>query len=174
MTNVSAIAFQNMQWVLLAAVVVGLSVVEFRILRDRARLAVVREAVKKEAVVYRTPISAQWRRGWWGRGNAKGMQLVVREHSFELSYAFPGARFLSEEWFCTAPDARMTTGEGRFLPPQINRECIVLSIPSIDNTHERQEILLSSLPPGRRLRAAWDALVVCGVLASGDPPQDRS
>ncbi len=65
-------------------------------------------------------------------------------------------------------------GEGRFLPPRIKRECIVLSIPSIDNTGERQEMLLSSLPPGRYLRAVWDALVACGVQASGDPPQDQA
>jgi hypothetical protein len=161
------------QWVLLSSVVVGLCLLEFRILRDRARLAPVREAVKKEAVVSRTPISAQWGRGWWGRGNAKGMHLVVREHSLELSYPFPGGRFLSEEWFCLAREARMTMGEGRFLPPQIKRECIVLSIPSIDNADERQVILLSSLPPRRYLRAAWDSLAACGVQASGDPPQDR-
>ena len=163
-----------MQWVLLAAVLAGFGVIEIRILRDRARLAPVREAVKNEAVVYRTPISAQWGRGWWGRGSAKGMHLVVREHSFELSYPFPGGRFLSEEWFCIAREARTRMGEGRFLPPRIKRECIVLSIPSIANTDERQEILLSSLPPGRYLRAVWDALVACGVQASGDPPQDQA
>ena len=163
-----------MQWVLLAAVVVGFCVIEFRILRDRARLTPVREAVKKDAVVYRTPISAQWGRGWWGRGNAKGMHLVVREQSFEVSYPFLGGRFLSEEWFCMAREAPMTMGEGRFLPPRIKRECIVISMPSIDNPGERQEILLSSMPPGRYLRAVWDALVACGVRASGDPPQDQA
>ncbi|MEO8745083.1 MAG: hypothetical protein ABI455_07410 [Candidatus Dormiibacterota bacterium] len=88
-----------MQWVLLGTAVVGITVVEFRILQDRARLASVREAVKKEAVVYRTPISPQWGRGWWGRGNAKGMRLVVREHSFELSYPFPGGRFYPKNGF---------------------------------------------------------------------------
>ena len=51
------------QWILLAAVLAGFGVIEIRILRDRGRLAPVREAVKKEAVVYRTPISAQWGRG---------------------------------------------------------------------------------------------------------------
>ncbi len=75
-----------MQWVLLAFVVAVFGVIEFRLLRDRLRLAPVRSAVRNEAVVYRTPISAQWSRGWWGRGNAKGMRLVVRQNSFELSY----------------------------------------------------------------------------------------
>lgn len=148
--------------------------IEFRILRDRARLAPMRGAVKKEAVVYRTPISVQWGRGWWGRGNAKGMHLVVREYSFELSYPFPGGRFLSEEWFCMAREARMAMVEGRFLPPRIKRECIVLSIPSIDNPGGRQEIVLSSQPPRRYRRADCDALVACGVQASGEPPQDRA
>ncbi len=48
------------QWILLAAVLAGFGVIEIRILRDRGRLAPVREAVKKEAVVY---LSAQWGRG---------------------------------------------------------------------------------------------------------------
>jgi hypothetical protein len=161
-----------MQWVLLGLVAAGLCVVEFRILRDRARLAPVRDLVKEEAVVYRTPISAQWGRGWWGRGNAKGMQLVVREHSFELSYSFPGGSFLTTEWYCRGSDARMKVGQGHFLPPWIKRECIVLSIPSIDDASVEQQILISSVPPRRRdLRAAWDALATCGVHASGDPPQ---
>jgi len=34
-----------MQWVLLGAVAAGLCVIEFRLLRDRARLSAVREAV---------------------------------------------------------------------------------------------------------------------------------
>ena len=102
------------------------------------------------------------------------MHLVVREHSFELSYPFPGGRFLSEEWFCIAREARTRMGEGRFLPPRIKRECIVLAIPSIDSPYERQEILLSSQPPRHYLRAVWDALVACGVQASADPPQDRA
>jgi hypothetical protein len=160
-----------MQWVLLALVVAGLGVIEFRLLRDRRRLAPVRSAVRKEAVVYRAPISAQWSRGWWGRGNAKGMRLVVRENSFELSYPFPGGSMLTTEWYCRGKDARMKVGQGNFLPPKVKRDCIVLSIPSIDNASAEQEILLSSTPPSRDdLSAAWDALVACGVEASSDPP----
>jgi hypothetical protein len=125
---------------------------------------------KKEAVVYRTPISAQWSRGWWGRGNAKGMRLVVREKSFELSYPFPGGSFLTTEWYCWSKDARMKMGLGNFLPPRVKRDCIILSIPSIDEPNAEQEILISSVPPLRQdLSAAWDALVVCGVRVSGDP-----
>ena len=90
---------------LLGGVVAGICAIEFRLLRDRARLSSVRKAVMREAIVYRAPISAQWGRGWSGRGNAKGMQLVVREHSFELSYPFPGGSLLSTEWYCRAGDA---------------------------------------------------------------------
>lgn len=161
-----------MQWVLLALVAAGMVVIEFRLYLDRTRLAQVREAVKKEAVVYRAPIGAQWGRGWWGRGNAKGMQLVVREHSFELSYPFPGGSFLTTEWYCRGHDARMKVDQGRFLPPRIKRECIVLSIPSIDDAKVEQKILLSSWR--RELRGAWDALIACGVRASGDSPLDRA
>jgi hypothetical protein len=126
--------------------------------------------VKKEAVIFRTAILPQWGGGWWGRGNARGMQLVVREHSFELSYPFPGGSFLTTEWYCWARDARMRMGQGRrFLPPRVQRDCIVLSIPSIADASGEQEILLSSWR--HELRAAWDALLVCGVHASGDPPQ---
>jgi hypothetical protein len=125
--------------------------------------------VKKEAVVYRTPISPQWGRGRWGRGNAQGMQLVVREQSFELSYPFSGGSFLTTEWYCWGRNTRMEMGKGRFRPPRINRDCIVLSIPPIDDASVKQEILLSSW--GRDLRAAWEALVLCGVQASGDPPK---
>ena len=163
-----------MQWVLLGLVVAGFCVIEFRLIRDRSRQGPVRAAVKKEAIVYRTAVSAQWGRGWWGRGNAKGMQLVVRTNSFELSYPFPGGRFLSTEWYCRASDAQMRMGQGRFLPPRIKRDCIVLSIPSIDNPNDRQEILLSSVPPWHYLPASWDALVTCGVRASGDPPGDTA
>jgi hypothetical protein len=160
-----------MQWVLLGVVLLGFGMIEFRLLRDRARLAPIRQAVTKEAVVYRTPISAQWGRGWWGRGNAKGMQLVAREHSFELSYPFPGGSLLTTEWYCRGKDARMKVGQGHFLPPWVKRECIVLSIPTIDGASGEQEILISSAPPLRRdLGAAWDALAACGVHASGDPP----
>ena len=157
-----------MQWVLLGAVVAGFCAIEFRLLRDRGRMAPVREAVRKEAIVYRAPISAQWGRRWWGRGNAKGMQLVVREHSFELSYPFPGGSLLTTEWFCRADDAAMKPGHGRFLPPRVERDCIVLSVPSIDNPKIEQEILLSSWR--HELRVAWDALAACGVRASGAPP----
>jgi len=158
-----------MQWVLLGAVAAGLCVIEFRLLRDRARLSAVREAVERGGIVYRAPISAQWSRGWWGRGYARGMQLVVREHSFQLSYPFPGGSLLSTEWYCRAADAVMKRGQGRFLPPRVKRECIVLSIPSIDNRELAQEILLSSWR--RELRAAWDALSACGVRAVGDAPE---
>jgi len=103
-----------MQWVLLAFVVAFFGVIEFRLLRDRLRLAPVRSAVRNEAVVYRTPISAQWSRGWWGRGNAKGMRLVVRQNSFELSYPFPGGSLLTTEWYCMGKDARMKVGQRIF------------------------------------------------------------
>lgn len=159
-----------MQWVLLGVVVAGLFIVELRVQRDWARLAPVRHSVRKEAIVFRTPISAQWGRGWWGRGHAKGMHLVVRENSFELSYPFPGGRFLSTEWFCRARDAGMKVGQGSFLPPRVKRDCIALSIPGIDKADVQQEILLASRPPRDDLRAAWDALVTCGVQASGEPP----
>jgi hypothetical protein len=98
------------------------------------------------------------------------MQLVVRDHSFELSYPFPGGSFLTTEWYCWARDGRMKMAVGRFLPPRIKRDCIVLSIPSLDNPDDRQEILLSSRPPRNDLRGAWDALLASGVVASGDPP----
>jgi len=160
-----------MQWVLLAFVVAVFGVIEFRLLRDRLRLAPVRSAVRNEAVVYRTPISAQWSRGWWGRGNAKGMRLVVRQNSFELSYPFPGGSLLTTEWYCRGKDARMKAGQRNFLPPYVQRDCIILSVPSIDSANVEQEILLSCTPPLRDdLSAAWDALVACGVEASGDPP----
>jgi hypothetical protein len=163
------------QWVLLALVVAVFAVIEFRLLRDRLRLAPVRSAVKREAVVYSTPISAQWGRGWWGRGNAKGMRLVVRQNSFELSYPFPGGSLLTTEWYCWGKDAHMETGRGNFLPPWVKRDCIVLSIPSIGGPNAEQEILLSSVPPLRHdLGTAWDALVACGVQASGDPPPKGS
>lgn len=158
------------QWTLLGLVLGLFAVIEFRLLRDRAHLANVRRVVSAEAVRYRAPISAQWGRGWWGRGNAKGMQLVVHEHSFEISYPFPGGSFLSTEWYCRASDAWMKMGSGRFLPPVVARDCIVLSIPAIDKPEERQEILLASRPPRHNLRGAWDALVACGVQATGHPP----
>jgi hypothetical protein len=160
-----------MQWVLLALVVAFFGVIEFRLIRDRVRLAPIRSAVRKEAVVYRTPISAQWSRGWRGRGNAKGMRLLVREKSFELSYPFPGGSLLTTEWYCRGKDARMKVGQGNFLPPKVKRDCIVLAVPSIDDANAEQEILLSSVPPWRQdLSAAWDALAACGVEVSGDPP----
>lgn len=120
--------------------------------------------------MHRLPISAQWGRGWWGRANAKGMQLVVRERSFELSYPLPGGRFLSTKWYCRASDALMTMGQGWFLPPKIKRDCIMLSIPAIKNARERQEILLAARPPRSGLGEAWQALVACGVRASGGGP----
>jgi len=164
-----------MQWVLLGLVVAFFSVIEFRLLRDFALMARVRSGVKKEAVVYRAPISAQWSRGWWGRGNAKGMRLVVREKSFELSYPFPGGSLLTTEWYCWGKDARMKMGLGSFRPPRVKRDCIVLIIPSIDKPNAEQEILISSVPPWRQdLSAACDALVACGVQASGVPPSKGS
>ncbi len=149
----------GVQWVLLAAVLLGFSILEYRNVRDRVQLRALRQAVTKQSVPYRTPISAQWKRGWRGRGNAKGLQLVVREKSFELSYPFPTLGLLGTEWYCRAQEARMTTGRGRFLPPKVTRTWIVLSIPAIYRPEERQEILLSSLPPSTVLRHSWDALV---------------
>ena len=164
-----------MGWVLLGLVIAFFGVIEFGLIRDRMRLAPIRSAVRKESVVYRTPISAQWGRGWAGRANAKGMRLVVRENSFELSYAFPGGSLLTTEWYCWGKDAGMKMGQGNFLPPWVKRDCIVLSIPSIDTANANQEILLSSVPPLRQdLSAVWDALVACGVQASGEPPSKGS
>jgi hypothetical protein len=164
-----------MQWVLLVLVVAGFFVIELKLYRDRKRLAPIRVAVKQEAVVFSSPISAQWGRGWWGRGNARGMRLVVRERSLELSFPFPGGSLLATEWYCRGNDARMKMGRGNFLPPWVKRDCIVLSIPAIDDAGAEQEILISSAPPWRHdLSAAWDALVACGVRASGPPPGDRA
>ena len=159
-----------MQWVLLAVVVLGFGILEFRNLKDRARLAPLRRAVRHEPIRYRTPISAQWGRGWWGRGNAKGIRLVVREHSFELSYAIPTWGLLGTEWCCKGSDARIQVSRGRFLPPKVERSCIALTIPAIDRPDERQEILLASVPPSHVLREAWDALIACGAAAAGEPP----
>ena len=160
-----------MQWVLLAVVALGLSALEYRNIRDRIQLTAIRDAVTKERELYRTHISAQWSRGWWGRGNFKGMQLVVRERSFELSYPFPTLGLLGTEWYCSAQHARMNTDRGRFLPPKVMRTCVVLSFPSIDNHQERQEILLASVPPSTVLLSAWEAMVRSGVKADGDPPE---
>lgn len=160
-----------MQWVLLAVVVVGFGVLAGRLWLDRVRLAPVRRVVRAEPVTYRTPISAHWSRGWWGRGNARGMELVVHERSFELSYSFPGGRFLSTEWYCRGRDAEMALGSGKFLLPVINRTCIVLSIPAIDHPVRRQEILLAPQPGAYDLQAAWQALLRCGVRSSGDAPE---
>jgi hypothetical protein len=157
-----------MGWVALGVMVAFFGVIEFRLLRDHARLAPIRKAVRQEAVAYRAAIFPQWGRGWWGRGNAQGMQLVVREHSFELSYPFQGGRFLTTEWYCWGRDARMKMGEGRFPPPRVKRDCIVLTIPSIDDASSEQEILLSSWQ--HELHGAWGALLACGVHAAGDPP----
>lgn len=159
-----------MQWVLLAAVVAGFAAIAFRLGRDWVRLAPVRHVVKGERIVYRTPVSAQWGRGWWGRGNAKGMQLVVHERSFELSYPFPGGGLLSTEWYCRGNDARMKLGTGNFLPPAVKRDCILLSIPAIDDQAKQQEIALASRPTRRDLRSAWEALAACGVEPSSDGP----
>ena len=158
------------QWVLLAAVALGIGILEFGNLKDRARLAAVRRAARHEAVRFRTPVSAQWSRGRWGRGKAKGMQLVVRDRSFELSYPFPTWGLLGTEWYCRGSDARIEVGQGRFLPPKVNRTCVVLSIPSIDRPDARQVILLASPPPSHVLRSAWDALIDSGVAATGTPP----
>ena len=78
---------------------------------------------------------------------------------------------LTTEWYCRGKDARMKVGQGKFLPPKVKRDCIVLAVPSIDDANAEQEILLSSVPPWRQdLSAAWDALAACGVEVSGDPP----
>ena len=151
-----------MGWVLLALVIAFFGVIEFGLIRDRVRLGPVRSAVRKEAVVYRTPISAQWGRGWAGRGNAQGIRLVVRENSFELSYPFPGGSLLTTEWYCWGKDARMKMGGGNFLPPRVKRDCIVLSIPSIDTANANQEILLflrSALAAGPQCRVGC----ACGM-----------
>src|SRR5690348_2749016 len=96
-----------MQWVLLVVVVAAFGVLGWRLWQDRVRLEPTKLIVRGESVVYRTQVSARWSRGWWGRGNARGMQLVVHEKSFELSYSFPLGRFLSTEWFCRGGDAEM-------------------------------------------------------------------
>lgn len=164
-----------MQWVLLVLVVAGFFVIELKLYRDRKRLAPIRAAVKQEAVVYSSPISAQWGRGWWGRANARGMRLVVRERSLELSFPLPGGSLLATEWYCRGKDARMKMGRGNFLPPWVKRDCIVLSMPAIGDASAEQEIRIASVPPWRHdLRAAWDALAACGVQASGTPPEDQS
>jgi hypothetical protein len=159
-----------MQWVLLGAVIVGIAAIEFRLVRDRIRTATIREVVRREQLIARFPISAQWARGWWGRGNAKGMQLLVRERSFELSYPFPGGSLLSTEWFCRATESQMKAGRVTALPPQMKRECIVVSFPSIDHPMARQDVLLSAPPSHRDLARIWDALAKAGVQPIGEPP----
>ena len=159
-----------MQWVLLIVVVAGLGALGWRLWQDRVHLAPAMRVVKAEPVIYRAPMSAQWSRGWWGRGNASGMELVVHKQSFELSYSFRVGRFLSTEWYCRGRDAEMSVGSGKFLLPVISRNCIVLSIPVIDHPELRQEILLASQPGAQNLHAAWQALSRCGVRSSGDAP----
>jgi hypothetical protein len=156
------------EWVFFAAVMAGLVGVSIRLYRDRRRQAPVRDAVVREKIIYRSPVSPQWARNRWERANAKGMELVVREHSFQLPYPFTGGRFLSNEWFYWGKDARIWMGEGDFLPPRVGRKCIVIGMPSIEAPERAQEILVSTWD--HRLREAWDALAHGGVTAVGPPP----
>jgi hypothetical protein len=151
-------------YVLSAVVLAVFAVVSVWRYRQARTAAPIRDAVRGEALIYRAPISPQW-----GRRLASGMELVVREHSFEISYPFPGGRFLTQGMYCVSRRARMETGRGRFRPPRLMRDCIVLTVSSDDDAADDQEVRLSSWQ--HQLRPAWDALASSGVVASGPPPE---
>jgi hypothetical protein len=53
----------GVQWVLLAAVLLGFSILEYRNVRGRVQLRALRQAVTKQSMTYRTPLSTQRKQG---------------------------------------------------------------------------------------------------------------
>jgi hypothetical protein len=101
------------------------------------------------------------------------MYLVVREHSFEISYPMPYAFLgrVNREWYCVGTRVEMKTmfGVTAFLPPRRTRDVLALTIRSESRDAEDDEtVLVSSWD--HRLGEAWNALQACGVTACGSPP----
>jgi hypothetical protein len=100
------------------------------------------------------------------------MHLVVREHSFEISYPMPYAFLgrVNREWYCVGTQVEMTVrfGVTAFLPPRRTRDVIALTIRSADDVENEEEVLISSWE--HCLGEAWKALETCGVTPGGPPP----
>jgi hypothetical protein len=89
--------------------------------------------------------------------------LTVHGHSFELTAS--AAEEGAGRWFARGADAQVEMTNQLFGLAGSSRQCLAVTFPVGVNT-----VTLWLLPNDSRLRPTWDALVECGVVSEGMPP----
>lgn len=119
----------------------------------------VADAIENERVLFEEPVLVGR-----GAGGSTYRDLVVREHSFELTSAQRGAWL--EPWFAKADAASMQVTTGHFsLIGLHSRPCIAVTFPD-----GKRPTTLWLCPRHRTLNSVWNALAQAGVRSEGPPP----
>jgi hypothetical protein len=144
----------------------------YRQMRDRKQDPM-RLAIAEENVTFRSPVfyKRELPSGRFGPSPGRGLELVVRQASFQVSYRNDLlGRIFGREWYCRASSVTIRRDSMR-VPPGVVKECIIAE--SSDPTMQVKRVAIFPLPVGG-LEAAWQALVEAGVTADFSAPSDGS
>jgi hypothetical protein len=160
-----------MQYVMLASVVAGFSVVLGGVWLRRRREAPLRREIRAQDVTFRAGV-AVWLKesyGWGGWLDLKsGMALVVRGDAIEISsVAWPFRIVMGEEYYFRA---RETTIQVRREP---SRPFELRWIVVTGRTDGKDVRLAISTRNAHQLSQVWNALAGAGAVPVGPPPPGR-
>jgi len=160
-----------MQYVMLAAMVAGFSVVLGGVWLQRRREAPLRREIRAQDVTFRTGVAVR-RKESYGPGGwldlKSGMALIVRGNAIEISStAWPFRAVAGEECYFRA---RETTIQVRRDPSRpFELKWIVVA-----GRKDGKEVKLAiSKRNARQLSQVWSAMVGAGAVPVGPPPPGR-
>jgi hypothetical protein len=157
-----------MQYVLIAIVIVVLVSVIVKVQVHRRRTKVRRTSVEAQKVTYEAPVDVKVivNSGAWSRKTLGGMELIVREDSFQVTLFGPAlGGILGSEWYFVA---RETTVEVSDVPsPSVSsRNWMVIT----EREADKEVKLAVATKADMSLSELWNALTLVGAQAISLPP----
>ena len=137
----------------------------WRVHRQREAAAPLRNQVIAQPITFRCPVAVKyWHRLGWSTKVLRGMEIVVRDSSVQVSSVRPsiGAALGSEWYFEAANTSIEVSGEPSDLA---KREWIIIQ-PS-----DPQTVRLALSASNGSNSQIWDSLLAAGAHGFGTPPQ---
>jgi hypothetical protein len=160
-----------MEYVILATVVAGFSVILGGVWLTRRREAPLRREIRAQGVTFQTGVAVRRKESYGSRGwldLKSGMALVVRGDAIEISsMAWPFRVVMGEEYYFRA---RETTIQVRREPSRP----FELRWIAVTGRKDGKEVKLAiSKGNAYQLSQVWSALVGAGAVPVGPPPPGR-
>jgi hypothetical protein len=143
-------------------VLIGLGI--WRVQRQREAAAPLRNQVMAEPITFRCPVAVKyWHQLGWSTKVLRGMEIVVRDSSFQVSTIRPSIAALGSEWYFEASDTSIEISSS---PSDLAKREWVIIEPS-----DPQGVRLALSAMKGSNSQIWDALLAAGARGLGTPPQ---